>query len=451
MKRNYDVLKELDKGIYQNNKVVDMGGIPFSVRDLVVKAPLLAGLNVYLVGATGEGKTQLAHDLASYFGKDYIYTMGRPSFEPSELLRKINLAKLKEAKDDKELVELTQNVEKVLFYVDELNRMPPLVQNYLFDFFDGRCENPNGGAPVRLGKSGYHIGFGTGNLGDGDYVGISDSDRALKDRMHLILKLDHPDFGTTPLDDYDILSSKKNPRATMAQGNENHTDEIIKLHQQFQEREVPSIIPLLGVYFTKGLDYLENTKKHSKKTVEVKWPNIEGIRSDTDESKIMPLSKRAVLSSIALSQALEMIAEYRNKSLEKPLEIDSVKMFLDSLKLTTPFSGVFNPAYVYNECNADNYEAFDNVLGVNSVNRINIKAKQSDLEDALFLAEAGKKDVSLLDKIANPRNSSDGKWMPIRATLAGYADRREQTPSEEGMRIRDILEKIEEDYKNKQK
>jgi len=71
MKRNYDVLKELDKGIYQNNKVVDMGGIPFSVRDLVVKAPLLAGLNVYLVGATGEGKTQLAHDLASYFGKDY--------------------------------------------------------------------------------------------------------------------------------------------------------------------------------------------------------------------------------------------------------------------------------------------------------------------------------------------------------------------------------------------
>lgn len=120
------------QGSYKNTREIAIGGVPYSVRDVVVTAPLIAGLNVYLVGGTGEGKTQLANDLAGLFGDNYCYAQGRPDFEPSELLKQLNLSKKKldEAASDRELVELTGNVTKNLFYVDELNRCPPIVKNY---------------------------------------------------------------------------------------------------------------------------------------------------------------------------------------------------------------------------------------------------------------------------------------------------------------------------------
>src|SRR3990167_6296479 len=92
--------KLTDFGTYRNSRQINVGGVPFSVKDVVVTAPLIAGLNVYLVGGTGEGKTQLANDLAGLFGDSYCYAEGRPDFEPSELLKHMNLGKLKDAKSD---------------------------------------------------------------------------------------------------------------------------------------------------------------------------------------------------------------------------------------------------------------------------------------------------------------------------------------------------------------
>ena len=84
-----DTLERLERGKYHNNKVIVLGGVPFTARDVLVKAPLIAGVNVYLVGGTGEGKTELANDLVGYFGNSACYTMGRPDFEPSELLKQV--------------------------------------------------------------------------------------------------------------------------------------------------------------------------------------------------------------------------------------------------------------------------------------------------------------------------------------------------------------------------
>ncbi|MFC1775032.1 hypothetical protein ACFLZN_01815, partial [Nanoarchaeota archaeon] len=81
---NADTLKKLDNGKYVNNREIVMGGVPFTARDVLVKAPLRSGINVYLVGGTGEGKTELANDLMGYFGDAGCYTIGRPDFEPSE-------------------------------------------------------------------------------------------------------------------------------------------------------------------------------------------------------------------------------------------------------------------------------------------------------------------------------------------------------------------------------
>ncbi len=433
--KEYNVLSKLDNGTYKNTKEIDIGGLLFSMRDVLVKAPLIAGLNVYLVGATGEGKTQLAHDLADYVGKDaFCYSIGRPDFEPSELLKQVRLDKIKDVKTDRELVELSENVKKNIFYVDELNRCPPIVMNYFFDFFDGKLIH--NGKITPLGNRNFNLGFASGNIGDGAYVGVSDIDRALKDRMHMIVKLDYPDFSTTEGDDLNIFSGKKDPRASLPKGSGGCLDDLIKLHDIFSERNVPLILPFLGIYFHKGLDYLENTSKHSKRAVDEKWPNIEGIRQETDESKIMPLSKRAVFGAIALSQALEMIAESKGKKIES-----SVPLFLDCLRFTVPYSGVLAQTFVDAEHDRDPYSAFDSVM---MRNREQINEKLPELETALAFAEAGKKQPALLKKIAS---SSEGKWFPVKNALSYYADYRKDNLSESGMKLRQILE--ESESKNK--
>src|SRR3989344_5985373 len=120
-----EIVRRINKlskeGTYKNSREVSLGGVPFTVRDVIFVAPLIAGLNVYLVGGTGEGKTQLANDLAGRFGESYCYAEGRPDFEPAELLKQLNLSKLKDANSDIDLVELTANVRKAFYYVAELN------------------------------------------------------------------------------------------------------------------------------------------------------------------------------------------------------------------------------------------------------------------------------------------------------------------------------------------
>jgi len=399
-----------EQGIYRNSKTIKLGNISYKMRDALIIAPLITGLNLYLIGETGEGKTQLANEMARYFGKKQVcYMEGRPDFDPNELLKSVNLGKLKKAKSDKELVELTENINKMFYYVDELNRCPPIVMNYFFNFFDGKLVH--NGEILKLGKSDYSLGFASGNIGDGSYVGVSDTDRALKDRMHMIVKLDDPKFSTTEEDDYYIFNNAKGPRVKLPDTTGECLDDILESHKEFNQNEVPLILSVLGVYFNKGLDYLENTKRHSKRAIIDVWPNSRNLREDTDENKILPLSKRAVLSSIALTSALEMIAKNNNCKVE-----DTTNLFLDALELTIPYSGVLSKNYVNLECDGDTYLAFENIM---EKIKEDTKNKKKDLETAIAYAQFGELEEDSLNKIC-PLNK-EGKWKPVRNVIESIA------------------------------
>lgn len=401
------------QGSYRNSRVISLGAAAYTMREVLLAAPLIAALNVYLIGGTGEGKTQLSNNLAEFFGEQHCYMEGRPDFEPSELLKQLNLD-LKRAKTDKDLVELTENVRKALYYVDELNRCPPIIQNYFFNFFDGKLIHR--GKPYKMGVDGYAVGYATGNIGDGAYVGIEDSDRALKDRMHIILKLDDPDYCTTEEDDWHIFGASKNPRAKLQEGREDITSRIISLHKEFDQREVPVILQALGMYFHKGLDYLDNTKRHSKRAVDQIWPNVKDIRTDTDENKVMPFSKRAILATIGLTEALHMIAEAKGSEVKGSEVKDSVELYLDALRLTVPYSGVLSPHFVHNEHGGDAYAAFDTLM---TSWRADITDKKKDLETAIAYALCGEQEETVLDRICPP--GAMGRWVPVRRAIESQA------------------------------
>jgi len=425
-----EAIEKLENGRYINTREILMGGAPYTARDILIKAPLIAGLNAFYITGTGRGKTELGHDLIGYFGDASCYAIGRPDFEPSELLKQVNLSRIKDAKSDRELVELTENVRKNLYFIDELNRCPQIVQNYFFDFFDGKLVH--NGKIIRLGTDNYSVGFATGNLGDGEYVGISDTDRALKDRMHIMLKLDHLDYKPIPINMLDVFKKKKSPRTDMPEKRDLEGKDIIEVHKEFLERETNPLFPFLGVYFTEGLDYLENVKSHSKMACDSRWPNLEGIRADTDENKIFPISPRGILSAIALSSALEMIAESKGK---KP---EPSRLFLDSLRMTVPYSGILSPVYINQEHAGDVYSAFDTLFGEGSNNREDILKKSQKIEEAASLAEAGIKENKLLKEIA----SREGRWAPVAAALGDYAERIAKSPTEESRKLKEAIKSM---------
>ncbi len=441
--KSKETLEKLSRGRYVNDREIKLGGVPYKAREVLISAPLITRLNTYFVGGTGRGKTQLGNDLISYFYDSSCYAMGRPDFEPSELLKQINLAKLKPGAEltDRELVELTENVRKNLFFIDELNRAPPIVQNYFFDFFDGKIVH--NGKIANLGKEGFSIGFATGNLGDGEYIGVSDSDRALKDRMHMIMKVDHPDYKPTPLNMLDVFRGKKNPRTDMPTDGGILTKDIIELGNEFMERKTNPLFPFLGIYLSEGLDYLEQVKGHSKIACDKMWPNINGIRQDSDESKIFVLSPRSVFSTISLTGALEMIAEARGVIPKQP------QLFLDSLRFTVPYSGILAPSYVDVTHGGNVYSAFDNVLGSSSENYIDIVNRSLKLEEAIALSEIGIKGNKLPDLIRDIfPGAVPGKWSPVVQAITDNTGRNAKKPEENQddfiPRMRDIVEKAYE-------
>lgn len=426
-KKAKETLEKLDEGKYVNNRVLTLGGVPYSARDVLVKAPLIARLNPFYVGGAGRGKSELLANVSEFFGDSTCYMIGRPDFEPSELLREMRLDKLKEAKTDRELIAMTENVKKNFFAAEELNRAPEIVQNYWIDFGEGRIMHM--GQSVPLGTDGYSVLFATGNLGDGEYVGVSNIDRALKDRLHMIVKLDHPTFRPLESDLYKLFRTKKEPRLSMDQSKNGIKDEIIALHKEFLQREVHPVLPLLGVHFSEGLDYLTNVKGHSKMACDTRWPNLDGIDTNTDEDKIFAVSPRGVFAAMGLASALKMISEARGQN------PDEVKLFLDSLRLTLPYSGVLAPNYIDQIHNGDVYSAFDELLGEGSVNRREILDKSSKLEEAVVLAEAGIKNDKLLKEIA----PSTSRWSAMKRAVENYAEEVAKNPDEKSKKLKEII------------
>lgn len=431
-----ETLEALERGEYRNTNQIALGGVPFSVRDLVVKAPLIARLNAYYVGATGEGKTQLANDFKAYFGDSACYSEGRPDFQPDELFKQINWNVLKRIQsgeniEGEELEQLTKNIQKCLYYVDELNRCPPVVQNYFFNFFDGKLAHQ--GRILQLGKDGYSVGIATGNLGNGQYSGISDSDIALLNRMHVIANLGHPFLNTTAEDDLNIFSGKKNPRAVVTSGKD-ISKQVIEMHKDFGEMPVNPLYAVLGVYLSKGLDFLENIKSHSKRAVETAWfhGGVDGIRQDSDEGIIFPMSKRAVMAHIAYVSALEMIAKEQGHEVEIP-----TMLFADALKLTVPYSGIIHPVFINQKHAGDVYSAFDEAITFSAEE---IRRRAGNLEEGVLLAGAGITDSKLADCLKEVEQVP-GRWTPVSDAIKSIAQEAQKNPTQESMKLKDAIEK----------
>src|SRR3990167_3024695 len=110
---------------YINNREVFAG---LNVSDLA-SAAVLAQLNLFIVGDTGTGKSQLASDIyRHWFGGNKteqgqgVFIRAHPDINIyEEIFTNLNIERARR--------EMTDSLDAIIYDVDEINRAPPVAQN----------------------------------------------------------------------------------------------------------------------------------------------------------------------------------------------------------------------------------------------------------------------------------------------------------------------------------
>ncbi len=381
---------------YKNSTEVVSG----LIVEETLKACLAGRLNVLLVGETGEGKTQIENDILALFGNNGFFEQGRNDLTVRDMFTCLNLEKLRTGRTSEEVKELTAKIDHPVYVVDEITRCIPAVQNQFFNLFDGFITVD--GVKYNLGRNNYSIGIASGNVGNGKYVGTSEMDRALRDRMHLILDLDY--FPTTATDTLDILVGKADPRVSSSAG-ENHTERIIRAYEALKE-ESPTIQQYVALlYLVHGLDYLDGVEGNSKRINKNAWPGcVQNHDAGSDAALIFPFSKRSTITTKTLAKALEAVKEAKSDPYT-----DSTDAVFDAAYLVGAQSGVLHPAAVDSNYDGNPYRAMNAVIdGI----KTEFEAKKDVLFAALKYAQKG--EVKHLDEFT-------GRWAYMKDVLESTA------------------------------
>ncbi len=307
----------------------------------VVYAAELAGLNMLFIADTGRGKTQLISDIAwNHFGGDNNdsgnanWADGRPNFEIEDLFvrSKVDLSKGYDSDTARQLKE--ERIKRVCLCVDELNRAPKPKQNEFFDLADGKYTF--NGMRHNLGREGYTLFLATANLNklNGDFSGTFEFDRALLNRAHLTIDLDHKDFSPIPKDKIQIRKRKRSPRVDVAEPRD-ISQKIIQAHREIiaMKGDDPCI-SAFEFLIDDGLSYCEKDKYHEKGAA-FPMQCVECDDSCKDKglcSLLKGSSERTVDSIAPLAYALSYIASLK---FGQDVQINPFDAAMQAFKFTT--------------------------------------------------------------------------------------------------------------------
>lgn len=394
----------------------------------LTEACLVGRLNLFLLGDTGCGKTQLARDVMDYF-PDNLYFLGRPDMTTRDVFYQLNpkfLTALQEGKplDGVEMKELREEIGRRLIVVDELPNCPAAVRSQLFNLFDGYVEID--GKHYPLGRGDYSVGIGMGNIGQEFTESWNDLGRALRDRMHVTIDLDY--FHPNGRDLLEILAGNTDPRVdfTSHQDREKFGNNIVESYQRIREQPISLEKAIISGYLTLGLDYcVAGGMPRSKRQMKSAWPNaVDNHGKGSDEALIKPVSTRTAKSIIRLSDSLDYILRQRGVP-EETVQQGQFDSMMFAFRMIAPYSGILNPAAVQNFYDGDNYAATDAVI---QTTRAQFEEKKQAIGAAIAMMKEGK----IYDRIMR---QFDGRWAFMHELvrgLKGYAEKQPIHQKEKG-------------------
>lgn len=349
--------------IYKNStEVCRIKGVSLTLWDIITAA-VISGLNILVVGEKGEGKTQLALELNNtYFGGKGTFIRAHPDLKTRDIYTALNLEKLSSARGDThQALEVVESVKNPLTVLDEINRVPQITQNQALSILDGYITLPEKNENIFFGVDGFHIGVATANLGR-TYSGIFPFDPAYLDRSHLIINVDN--FPPTTTDLIKIQQQDINPRLETPD-QEDCTRDIIQIWQSMSEMSLALDGLIADLYLKKSLDYCVKSPTRRKSTVRDDIPNMcQGCSSEGREGElsevcgyIVPTSTRSFKAYKALAFGLCAVADARSTT--PALTLPGYAEILEAFRITAPYSGILDSAWVKREHHGNPYLALD--------------------------------------------------------------------------------------------
>lgn len=376
--------------IYKNStEVCRIKGISLNLWD-VITAAVISRLNILIMGEKGEGKTQLATEINNtYFGGRGTFIRAHPDLKTKDIYTALNLEKLSSAKGDThQALEVVEAARNPLTILDEINRVPQITQNQALSILDGYINLPEKNEQVFFGIDGFHLSIATANVGR-SYSGTFPFDPAYLDRSHLIINVDN--FPPTTADLIKIQQQNINPHLE-SPAKEDYTELIIQIWKDIGNISLSLDGLITDLYLKKGLDYCARSPTKRKSTVRDDIPNMCQGCSSREENEladvcgyIIPTSTRSFKAYKALAISLCAVADAKSQTVSPTLP--GYAELLEAFRITSPYSGIIDLAWVRREHHGNPYLAVDYIYRrVKS----NLEEKANHIKKVFYDAIQGK-------------------------------------------------------------
>jgi len=327
---------ELDLPVYQNSREVFAG---LTVSDLA-KATVLGGVNLFLAGDTGTGKTQLATDIYQvYFagnkaeGGNGIFIRAHPDVDIyNEIFTKLNI--------DRKQRETTPSLEARVFIADEINRAPPMGQNQFLGLGDGKMDYS--GRSISLGGDGYSLLIATANIGNGEFRGTFDMDKAMLNRLHVAIDLDYAPMKPTFEDLEKIKARSANPNVITSKPKD-LSSKIAQAKKDISEATKAEDLETRAV-----LNYLQHGLQNCQRYKGVKdrvWPmGCQDCSHNTAGNALCSLIKEPAPRTMEVVRLYAESLRYLAKLKNPVVKINSTDLVFKAFELTGAYQGLLNQA-----------------------------------------------------------------------------------------------------------
>lgn len=272
IRKSYEKIRksvEDASAIYINTReVVKAGKSSLDLKDILILGAV-TGTDCLLTGKTGSGKTKLANlVMKGLFGKEYTNKTITPAMQPDDFLD-IDFKVMTSGGTLQDAIKPLSLLKRPGVVLNEANRAPGVIQNYLIPFLDKEMDIQGKEFIVGLPlASGDRYQFRILTINEGEGYTVETMDKALRDRAVIEIPLDM--FLQTHTDCLKMLflQSKPAPGAPTSPPAEpmNLTQDILALNVYLDSIKVMEEVNCFLAYLS-GMSYCVQVN-HASKTKE---------------------------------------------------------------------------------------------------------------------------------------------------------------------------------------